>query len=159
MSCSCHPPPSLRVGTSSGDFSASGRRGCERGRKDNRNFTLREPRLAGFIVRIWLRGRQTMMSYRLLFLDRNGLLVGKAAVHCRRDEEAIAVAEREVQKWEYVEVWKGGDPVCMCARAMKQEVRLAALLRSWRPRLLTRAGVRPRPAANSRNRHGGNHRL
>ena len=99
------------------------------------------------------------MSYRLLFLDRNGLLVGKAAVHCRRDEEAIAVAEREVQKWEYVEVWKGGDPVCMCARAMKQEVRLAALLRSWRPRLLTRAGVRPRPAANSRNRHGGNHRL
>ncbi len=34
------------------------------------------------------------MSYRLLFLDKNGLLVGKAAVHCRRDEEAIAVARR-----------------------------------------------------------------
>lgn len=95
-----------------------------------------------------------MISYRLLFLDKNGLLVGKAAVQCRQDEEAIAVAEREAQKCEYVEVWKGGHPVCMCARALKQEVRLAALLRSWRPRLLTRACARPGPIF--RNRNGGN---
>lgn len=100
-----------------------------------------------------------MMSYRLLFLDKNGLLVGKTAVHCREDAEAIAVAEREVQKCEYVEVWKGGHPVCMCARDLQQEVRLAALLRSWRPRLLTRPGARRRPVAHSGNRHGGNHRL
>jgi hypothetical protein len=74
-----------------------------------------------------------MRSYRLLLLDKNGLLVGKAAVNCREDEEAIAVAEREVQKCEYVEVWKGGRPIRMCARSLKREVRLAALLRSWRP--------------------------
>ena len=76
-----------------------------------------------------------MRSYRLLLLDKNGHLVGKAAVNCREDEEAIAVAEREVQKCEYVEVWKGGRPIRMCARSLKREVRLAALLRSWRPRL------------------------
>ncbi len=99
-----------------------------------------------------------MRSYRLLLLDKNGLLVGKAAVNCREDGEAIAVAEREVQKCEYVEVWKGGRPVCICARALKREVRLSGLLRSWRPRLAIRAASRPLPWANFRNRHDGKYR-
>ena len=59
------------------------------------------------------------MSYRLLLLAKNGHLVGHTTVNCLDDEEAIAVAKHKVRKCEYVEVWRGGRPVCMCARSLK----------------------------------------
>jgi hypothetical protein len=58
------------------------------------------------------------MSYRLLLLAKNGHLVGHTTVNCLDDEEAIAVAKHKVRKCEYVEVWRGGRPVCMCARSL-----------------------------------------
>jgi hypothetical protein len=74
------------------------------------------------------------MSYRLLLLAKDGHLVGHTTVHCLDDEEAIAVAECEVRKCEYVEVWRGGRPVCMCAKSLTREVRLARRLRTGRLR-------------------------
>jgi hypothetical protein len=72
------------------------------------------------------------MSYRLLLLAKDGHLVGHTTVHCLDDEEAIAVAKCEVRNYEYVEVWRGGRPVCMCAKSMTREARLARRLRTGR---------------------------
>jgi hypothetical protein len=60
------------------------------------------------------------MSYRLLLLAKDGHLVGHTTINCLDDEEAIAVAKCEVRKCEYVEVWRGGRPVCMCAKSRTQ---------------------------------------
>lgn len=73
-----------------------------------------------------------MKSYRLLFLNKNGHLVGSATIDCLEDRQAIAAAERETRKHEYVEVWNGGRPVCICAKHLKQPGRLATLIRRIR---------------------------
>lgn len=73
-----------------------------------------------------------MRSYRLLFLDKTGHLIGNKTIDCMEDREAIAIAEREVRRCEYVEVWNGGRPLCICARPLKQPSRLARFLRSQR---------------------------
>jgi hypothetical protein len=44
-------------------------------------------------------------SYRLLLLDKSGRVVGNRSVHCLQDREAVATAERELRKCEYVEIW------------------------------------------------------
>jgi hypothetical protein len=66
-----------------------------------------------------------MRSYRLLLLDQSGFLLESKSIACMEDQEAVTVAEAEVHKCEYVEVWNGGRPVCMCARPLKQRTSLA----------------------------------
>jgi hypothetical protein len=57
-----------------------------------------------------------MRSYRLLLLDKSGHLVGNKSINCGEDREAIAYSALELQGCEYVEVWNGGRPVCICAK-------------------------------------------
>jgi hypothetical protein len=65
-----------------------------------------------------------MRDYRLLLLDKNGRLLESIGLDCRGDCEAIAIAQDEVRRCEYVEVWRGGRPVCMYARPSQVRVRL-----------------------------------
>jgi hypothetical protein len=55
-------------------------------------------------------------SYRLLLLDKSGRLIGSKSVDCAGDKEAIALSELQLQRCEYVEVWNGGRPLCICAK-------------------------------------------
>lgn len=57
-----------------------------------------------------------MTSYRLLLLDDKGHLLGSTAIECTSDREAIDVAERKNGPHALIEIWRGGDPVCVCAR-------------------------------------------
>jgi hypothetical protein len=75
-----------------------------------------------------------MKSYRLLLLDRNGRVLESKCIACVEDQEAITAAESEVRRCEYVEVWNGGRPLCMCARPVKHRTNLEMLLRRWRCR-------------------------
>jgi hypothetical protein len=52
-----------------------------------------------------------MRSYGCFYWIKNGLLVGSMAINCTKDREAIAAAEREARKCEYVELGKGSHPV------------------------------------------------
>jgi hypothetical protein len=70
-------------------------------------------------------------TYRLLLLDKQGLLSGTETVECREDRDAIAVAERRARKCEYVEVWRGGRPVCMCAKPLAPHFSPWELFRRW----------------------------
>ncbi len=70
-----------------------------------------------------------MRSYRLLLLDKSGLLVGNTSIDCLEEREAVAAAERNVHKCEYVEVWDGGRPVCICAKPLRHGFSLTKLFR------------------------------
>ena len=73
-----------------------------------------------------------MRSYRLLLLDRTGLVVGTKSVDRQNDQAAIQAAEREVRRCEYVEIWAGGRPVCVCSRPLRPSFDLTKLLRRCR---------------------------
>jgi hypothetical protein len=75
-----------------------------------------------------------MRNYRLLLLDQNGGLLESKCIACVEDQEAIAAAKSEMRRCEYVEVWNGGRPLCVCARPVKHRVNLETLLRRWRCR-------------------------
>jgi hypothetical protein len=75
-----------------------------------------------------------MRNYRLLLLNQDGLLLESKCIACMEDQEAIEAANIEVRRCEYVEVWNGGRPLCMCARPVKQRASLETLLRRWRCR-------------------------
>ena len=79
-----------------------------------------------------------MQSYRLLLLDKHGRLLESWAIDGNEDREAMEAAEDEVRRCEYVEIWKGGRPVGICARPLQQMSRLQRLFRCWRMR---RAGL------------------
>lgn len=55
-------------------------------------------------------------SYRLLLLDKSGRLVGSKSINCGEDQEAVAVSQLELQRCEYVEIWNGGRPLCVCTK-------------------------------------------
>ena len=73
-----------------------------------------------------------MQSYRLLFLDKHGRLLESWVLDSNEDREAIEAAEDEVRYCEYVEIWKGGRPVAICARPLQTLSRLQRLFRYWR---------------------------
>jgi hypothetical protein len=73
-----------------------------------------------------------MHSYRLLLLDKGGLVVGHRNVDCSKDRDALAVADRELRKCEYVEVWDGGRPVCIRSKPLRTRSNRAKLLRCGR---------------------------
>jgi hypothetical protein len=64
-----------------------------------------------------------MRSYRLFFLGRTGVLFKSVTLNCAEDREVIAIAERELRECEYVEIWNGGRPVCMCAGPLAKTIR------------------------------------
>jgi hypothetical protein len=73
-----------------------------------------------------------MQSYRLLLLDKHGRLQESWVIDGNEDREAIEAAEDEVRHCEYVEIWKGGRPVAICARPLQKLSRLQRLFRYWR---------------------------
>lgn len=73
-----------------------------------------------------------MRSYRLLLLDRTGLVVGTRSIERQNDQAAIQAAEREVRRCEHVEIWAGGRPVCVCSRPLRPSFDLTEGLRRWR---------------------------
>jgi hypothetical protein len=75
--------------------------------------------------------RQIMQSYRLLLLDKHGRLLESWVIDGNEDREAIEAAEDEVRHCEYVEIWKGGRPVGICARPLQQLSRRQRLFRYW----------------------------
>jgi hypothetical protein len=70
-----------------------------------------------------------MQSYRLLLLDKQGRLLESWVIDGNEDREALEAAEDEVRRCEYVEIWKGGRPVGICARPLQQQSRLQRLFR------------------------------
>jgi hypothetical protein len=79
-----------------------------------------------------------MRSYRLLLLDKTGRVVANLGIDFYEDREAMAIAVRKVRKCEYVEVWNGGRPVCVCAKPIRPRFSLAVLCKR-----MTRATARP----------------
>jgi hypothetical protein len=75
-----------------------------------------------------------MQSYRLLLLDKHGRLLESIVVNGHEDGDAMAAAEDEVRRCEYVEVWKGGRPLGICARPSPPLSHLQRLFRPWRMR-------------------------
>jgi hypothetical protein len=71
-----------------------------------------------------------MRHYRLLMLDKKGLMVGSASIECVEDREAIAIAEKKLGRCAYIEIWNGGRPVCICAAPLRSRFSLAASFRS-----------------------------
>jgi hypothetical protein len=57
-----------------------------------------------------------MKSYRLLLLDDNGRILGSRAIECATDREAIEMAEKDNGPFALIEIWRGRDPVCVCAK-------------------------------------------
>jgi hypothetical protein len=82
-------------------------------------------------------GWYVVTVYRLLLLDKKGRLVGSETHECLEDQQAVAIAERKARTCEYVEVWRGGRPVCMCARPMTPRFRPWEFLRHWASTLLS----------------------
>lgn len=54
-----------------------------------------------------------MKCYRLLLLDNKGHLLGSRTIECETDCKAIKLAETIPGPFALIEIWRGGDPVCM----------------------------------------------
>jgi hypothetical protein len=56
-----------------------------------------------------------MKSYRLLLIDERGRIAGSRAIECMSDREAVGIVKEEPGPYALIEIWRGGDPVCLYA--------------------------------------------